>query len=337
MNLPEKLPGIAENASPGDACPTPLLSVITPAFNEENNLAILRDRLQQVMETAGLDWEWIIVDDHSTDGTPAVIRKLAEEDSHVRGVRFSRNCGGHTAISCGLALCRGACAAILASDLQDPPEMIPRLYAEWKKGVQVVMAVRTSREGETASTLFFSRLFYMLMRRTTALRDMPPAGADFFLIDRVVIDAIQKFSDSSNIFAVLVWLGFRQSTVHYDKKQRQHGQSGWSLRKKIRLVVDSIICFTHFPIRLMTYCGFICAIMGFAYAGYVIYHALDGAPAEGWPSVMVAIMVIGGLQMTMLGMLGEYLWRALEAARQRPAYTIEETMSRAPGAPRQGT
>jgi len=304
----------------------PLLTIVTPAYNEAENLPVLYQRLRQVLDSNDTNWEWIVVDDHSTDRTFEVLTNLAEQDGRLRGFRFSRNFGSHTAITCGLHHARGDCAIVLAADLQDPPEEISRLLAEWQHGAQVVWAVRARREGEGATYLGFAHLYYALMRRTGALRDLPAEGADFFLIDRAVIDAFNQFRESHvSILALITWMGFCQATISYSKQARLHGRSGWNLEKKLKLVVDSITSFTYFPIRLMSYVGFITALLGFLYAGLVVFDALRGLPPQGWASLMVVVLVLGGIQMVMLGVLGEYLWRALDESRRRPRYLIEAT------------
>ncbi|MBM4429744.1 MAG: glycosyltransferase family 2 protein [Chloroflexi bacterium] len=311
----------------------PLLTIVTPAYNEAENLPVLYQRLGDVLASTDTDWEWIVVDDHSTDGTFEVFADLAGQDGRLRGFRFSRNFGSHTAVTCGLHRARGDCAIVLAADLQDPPEEIPHLLAEWQQGAQVIWAVRARREGEGATYLGFARLYYALMRRTGALRDLPAAGADFFLLDRVVIDAFNQFHESHvSILALITWMGFRQATISYHKQARLHGRSGWSLEKKLKLVVDSITSFTYFPVRLMSYVGFSTALFGFLYAGFVIFNALRGHPPQGWASLMVVVLVLGGIQMVMLGVLGEYLWRALDEARRRPRYLIEGTTESNPDA-----
>ena len=220
---------------------------------------------------------------------------------------------------------RGDSAIVLAADLQDPPEIIPRLIAEWRAGAQVVWATRNRREGETASTLFFSRLYYFLMRRVVGMRTLPPNGADFFLIDRRVIDSLTRFHESNvSITALVTWVGFRQKNIAYDKQARLHGRSGWSLEKKFKLVWDSVTAFTYLPIRLMSCIGFIVALLGFLYACLVIGIVLLGRVVPGWTSLMVVILVLGGTQMIMIGVLGEYLWRVLDETRGRPKYIIEE-------------
>lgn len=304
----------------------PFLTIVTPAYNEAKNLPILYQRLRCVFDSINTHWEWIVVDDHSNDETPTIITYLAQQEHRLRGFRFSRNFGSHIAITCGLNHARGDCAIVMAADLQDPPEEIPRLITEWQQGAQVVWAVRARREGESLSRLGLARLYYALMRRTGALKDLPPTGADFFLIDRRVIDAFNQFQESHvSIFALINWMGFRQTTISYSKQARIHGRSGWNVEKKLKLVIDSITSFTYMPLRLMVYIGFIVALLGFLYAGFIITNALYGSPIQGWPSLMVVILVIGGIQMLMMGLLGEYLWRALDESRRRPRYLIEAT------------
>lgn len=302
-----------------------LLSIVTPAFNEEKNLPAMYSAIKNSLQNINMDWEWIIVDDHSRDDTFRIAAQIAIQDKRVRVFRFSRNFGSHVAIKCGLTHARGICAVGLAADLQDPPEFVEKLLASWREGNQVVWAVRDNREGESRLTKFFSKLYYLIMRKIVGLKEMPLSGADFFLIDRKVIDAFLKFEEGhTSIFALLTWLGFKQTSLIYDKRPRAHGSSGWTYAKKIKLAIDSIISHSYTPIRAFSIIGFVIACCGFAYAMVILsrsfYHMI---PVHGWSSLMVAILIIGGLQMVMLGILGEYLWRTLEQSRKRPAFLIE--------------
>jgi dolichol-phosphate mannosyltransferase len=303
-----------------------LISIVTPAFNEAQNLPVLYERLRATMDALEEAWEWVIVDDHSRDDTFAVITALSERDPRVHGLRFTRNFGAHTALMCALHHARGHCVANLAGDLQDPPEVIPLLVERWKAGAKVVWAARDSREGETATTIGFARLYYWVMRHVVGLKDMPPTGADLFLADGTVIDAFSRFNEgNASIQGLITWMGFEQVTIGYDKAPRLHGSSGWSLRKKLKLLVDSVTSFSYVPIRFMSYFGFLLGILGFFYAGFVILNRLHGHPIEGWSSLVVVVLFVGGVQMVMMGVLGEYLWRALDESRRRPRYIIEAT------------
>lgn len=301
-----------------------LLSIVTPAYNEAANLPLLYQALAEALDSRGIAWEWVVVDDHSGDSTFAAVQEIAAKRRGVRAVRFARNFGAHTAIACGLHQARGDCAAVMAADLQDPPATLECLLEKWKAGAQVVWAVRGSRPGEKASTVGFARLYYWIMRRVAGMHDMPSEGADFVLLDRGVIDAFRQFSETHvSILALITWMGFRQDHVVYDKQARRHGRSGWSLEKKLKLAIDSITSFTYLPIRLMTYVGGVIAIFGLLYAGWVLANAVFGKPVEGWTSLMIVVLVMGGIQMLMMGTLGEYLWRALDESRRRPRYLIE--------------
>jgi len=304
-----------------------LLSVITPAYNEEHNLPLLFERLQKTMAAIKMDWEWLVVDDHSTDATFACLSEISRRAPQVNVIRLARNFGSHTALSCGLQHARGDCAVVLAADLQDPPELIPEFLARWRSGAQVVWGVRGMRPDDKARTVGFSRLYFFLMRRFVGLQNMPPTGSDFFLIDHRVIHAFRQFQETNvSTIGLLTWLGFRQESFSYDKEKRVYGTSGWTLEKKIKILVDSITAFTYKPIRLMSYTGFVFALFGFISAGIIIGKALLwGSPVQGYPSIMAGVLVIGGIQMLMLGVLGEYIWRALDEARRRPHYIIEDT------------
>lgn len=319
VDLGDAVSGAAEPRLPGR------LSVVTPAYNEEGNLPVLYGRLCATLDPMGIDWEWIVIDDHSADRTFDVMSELSRQDGRVRALRFSRNFGSHAGVSCGLRHASGDCAVVLAADLQDPPEVIPKLLAEWAAGAQVVWAVREHREGEGVATVGMAGLFYWIMRNVIGVREMAATGADFFLVDRRVVDAYRAFDERNvNLFALLAWMGFRQKAIRYTKEARLHGSSGWTLKKKLKLAVDSVTAFSYLPVRLMSWTGVVTAIAGFAYAVFIVINAIAGNPAEGWSSLMVAVMVIGGFQMLMLGVLGEYVWRALDESRRRPRFTIEE-------------
>jgi len=302
------------------------LSIITPAYNEAANLPLLYRRIEKVLKDTAIGWEWIIVDDHSRDDTFEVVSEISGRDSHVKGIRLARNAGSHTAIKCGMDFCRGRCAVVMAADLQDPPETIPDLIGKWREGAKIVWAVREQRQGEKASTVGLSRLYYFLMKKIVGISEMPATGADFFLIDAQVIDALKQFNETHvSIFALITWLGFQQDFILYSKEARAHGESGWTLKKKLKLLADSVTAFSYFPIRFMSYLGFGVAICGFTYAIVTFVRALMGLPIQGWASLMCVVLVIGGIQMIMLGILGEYLWRTLDETKKRPKYLIEKT------------
>ena len=292
---------------------------MTPAFNEASNLPALYDRLEPILRQ--VEWEWIIVDDHSRDATFAVIERLASSDPRIRGFRLARNSGSHLAITCGLQHANGDVAALVVSDLQDPPELLSRMLERWRDGVQVVWAVRRERPGEAHHT-WFASIYYWIMRRLVGMTDMPATGADFFLIDRVVIDAFLAAADRHvSVFALLMWLGFRREFIEYDKQPRVRGTSGWTLARKVKLVVDSIVGFSDFPIWWCIYGGAGAMLVALvpALAAAVAYPGIDAAL---W---FLGALVIGlfGCLLVAFGMIGHYVSRALDEARKRPLFAIE--------------
>ncbi len=305
-----------------------MISLIFPAFNEQDNLEKLYDRLHSVLKGLPDEFEIIFIDDGSRDRTPQILKDLHLKDPRIKIIKFARNYGGHAALSAGLEYCSGDCAITLASDLQDPPELIKQLIDKWKAGSEIVWAVRSDREGESFSTKIFSRLYYFLINRLTPIR-MPTLGADVFLAGRKAINAYKSLSEkNTSIYMMFAWFGFTQEQVLYVKGARYKGQSRWTLTKKIKLVLDSLLSFSDVPIRAISSFGMITAFLGFLYALKVFWGYINGSPVEGWSSLMVAILFIGGVQMMMLGVLGEYLWRTFDESRRRPSYVIDFILDR---------
>jgi glycosyltransferase involved in cell wall biosynthesis len=308
---------------------TPIFSIVVAAFNEEGNIPLLYGRL------AALDWpglglvpEFVFVDDHSRDGTQAILTSLAAADPRVKVLRFSRNFGSHKAYTAGLELCSGCAAVILAADLQDPPEFIPELIGKWRTGSKIVWAVRGKREGESPATKVLSRCYYFLMRRFS---DVPPPvqGADFLLVDALVLAELRRTPEKhTSLLSLIQWMGFDQTEITYTKASRHSGRSSWTLRKKIKLAVDSFVSFSYAPVRLASASGIVFALSGFVYAAVIAVRAIVlGSPVQGWSSMMCVLLIVSGVQLVMLGILGEYLWRTFDEARGRPRYIIEKRIN----------
>jgi dolichol-phosphate mannosyltransferase len=298
-----------------------LISVVTPAFNETANLGELYERLAAVMSAAGTDWQWVVVDDHSADETFEVTRALAARDPRVVGIRLARNSGSHAAITCGLHHATGDAAIMLAADLQDPPETMASMIARWRAGAQIVWATRRERPGSRAHAAF-AAVYYWVMRTVIGMKEMPRRGADFFLLDRVVLDALRQFPERNvSILALIMWLGFRQDSVEYDKQPRHAGRSGWTLARKIKLVVDSFVGFSDLPIRLCSYGGMVLLLAAVLVAGVTIAGLVTGSVGL----VLTVVIALAGIQMLALGAVGEYVWRTFDEARSRPHYLIEAT------------
>ena len=298
-----------------------MISILTPAFNESVNLENLHARLTQTMAQLGEEWEWLIIDDHSRDDTFAVVQRLALTDSHVRGVRLARNRGSHVAITCGLHHVRGDAAVMMASDLQDPPETLGALLQKWRSGAQVVWATRREQPGDQTHAGFAS-IYYWIMRNVVGMKEIPARGADFFLVDRVVIDAFRRCDEQHvSVFALITWLGFRQAYIEYDKQPRAAGRSGWTLARKIKLVIDSITAFSDAPIQACWLAGGAMMALGLVavIAGLVWFDGLQAAVVV----VLGAVAGSCGVQLCAIAMLGEYVWRGLDQSRRRPLYVIE--------------
>jgi dolichol-phosphate mannosyltransferase len=261
-------------------------------------------------------WEWIVVDDHSRDETFAVIERLSLVDSRVRGLRLARNSGSHVAMTCGLHYAQGEAAVMMAADLQDPPETLEPMLEEWRKGAQVVWAARRGRPST------FSVVYYGIMRRMVGMSGMPANGADFFLVDRVVLEAFRQCPERNvSVLALITWLGFRQAVVEYDKQPRAAGRSGWTLAKKLRLVVDSVTGFSDLPIRVCGYGGALLMTVALPRLGAVLLL------------ILALVLGLGGIQLLAVGIVGAYVWRALDESRRRPPYLIERSAGRHPALP----
>lgn len=304
-----------------------LISVIIPAYNEEESLPLFYDRLARSVVSLVEACEFIFIDDGSTDATFEVLRKISARDSRVRAIRLSRNFGSHAACLAGLTYARGEACAFISADLQDPPELLGVLLDPWRKGHEVVIGVR---QWEDTSSRLFQKIYYKLVRRF-ALQTMPEEGTDVFLIDRKVVNAVIAMGEkNTSIFGLVLWSGFSQTVVSYIKGTRVKGRSKWSTSKKIKLFIDTFVSFSYFPLRIMSVVGIAIALAGFIYALVIIIARLFFSQAiEGWASLMVILLLVSGVQMVMLGTLGEYLWRNFDESRRRPPFIIRDITEQA--------
>ena len=307
--------------------PQPNLSIVIPVFNEEAVVPALVGRLRRFTERlAPLIAEVILIDDHSADRSPELLKEVCRQDPSFRYARLAKNSGSHVAILAGLAQARGECAVFLAADLQDPPELILQMLDLWRAGHHVVWAVREEREGVPKVDVFLSNTFYRLLNLLGEV-NLPPRGSDFALLDRKVMDALlQSAGSDPSIGGEIARLGFSATQITYTKEKRAAGGSKWTLKRKLKAFADAFVSFSYAPLRAMSYVGMLFSLLGFVYALVeVVLRLMTRTPVPGWSSLIVVVLVLGGVQMMMLGILGEYLWRTLEAARQRPIYFLEET------------
>lgn len=307
------------------------LSVVVPVFNEEENIPELYRRLTAVLPEVAASWEVLFVDDGSRDGSWGLIAQLAREDPHVRGLRFSRNFGHQMAFAAGLDHARGRAVVIMDADLQDPPELIPELVAKHRQGFEVVYAVRAARRGETAFKRLTAKLFYRLLARLTTV-GIPLDTGDFRLMGPRAVEAFRRLPERHRFTRGLVaWLGFSQTGVPYERPPRFAGQTKYPLRKMLRFAADAMTSFSHVPLQLATWLGFLVSAVAFLYILVVIALKFAGVSWPGYTSLMAAILFLGGAQLVMVGLLGEYVGRIYDEVKRRPLYLVAEEVGPAAG------
>lgn len=300
------------------------LSIVIPVYyNEKNLIPLYKDIKEKIIDIIDFDYEIIMVDDGSGDNSWSVVKELSKQDDNIKAYRLSRNFGSHAAILCGLSHVTGNCAVVKAADLQEPTELILEMYESWKNGNNVVLAVREDREDKS----FFSELYYWLTRKV-ALPNMPLRGFDVYLIDRKVIDVLQNLDEkNSALTGQLLWSGFKTSTIKYTRRERTIGKSRWTLKKKIKLVSDTLFSFSTLPISVVMGIG-VCSCFGSAlWAVILLFVKLKyGIDVEGFTTLFIFQLFSFGVIMLTLGLLGGYLWRTFDASRNRPVYIIEDEL-----------
>ncbi len=305
-----------------------LISIVAPVFNEESVLPELYRRVRDVMEGQPFDWELVLVDDGSRDGSAAVIANLHAGDERVRGVSFSRNFGFQIAATAGLDYALGDAVILTDADLQDPPEVYPAMIAQWLDGYDVVYGVRASREGETWFKLFTAKAFYRLIYRITDI-NIPLDTGDFRLMDRRVVDAIRHMPERNRFLRGMVpWVGYRQVGVEYDRAARYAGEAKFtSVKKMLPFAVDAITSFSYFPLQLATIFGF--AIAGISAIAIIIVIAIrlfgPEHPLVGQATTLVSVLFLGAIQLISLGIIGEYLGRIYDEVKGRPLYLVQQS------------
>ncbi|GAA4309923.1 glycosyltransferase family 2 protein [Nibribacter koreensis] len=300
------------------------ISVIVPIYNEEKNLPELYRRLTDTLLGLGLPYELVFVNDGSKDNSLLEILRLSQTDSAVFYVNFSRNFGHQIAVTAGLDVCRGACAVIIDGDLQDPPELIADLYQKYQKGHEVVYAKRATRNGDSFFKKTTAKLFYRVLRASTAT-DIPLDTGDFRLIDRKVIDYLKQMPEQNKFLrGQIAWLGFSQTHVLFDRDSRRHGTSGYSLGRMLRFAMDGITGFSDAPLQFVTRLGFTISALSFLIILYAVYsHFILHRTITGWTSLIISSMFIGGVQLLSVGVIGEYVSRINRNVLNRPLYIVQ--------------
>lgn len=302
----------------------PKLSVVIPVYYNADNLPPLyADMKEKLIDQIDFDYELIFVDDGSGDNSYQVMQQLARQDKHIRIFRLSRNFGSDAAVLCGLCQATGDCAVVKAADLQEPTEMLLDMYHRWQEGCNVVLAVREGRE-ESKAQEFFADLYYSITRKF-ALPNMPKKGFDVFLLDRKVIEVLRRMDEpNSALDGQILWSGFTTGTVTYVRRERKIGKSRWTLKKKIRLVMDTLFSFSTVPITFITGLGVLSVLGSLIWAIDALISKLRGSiHVTGWTMMFIFQLLSFGIIMMTLGLLGNYLWRTFDASRRRPPYLIE--------------
>jgi len=299
-----------------------LLSVCAPVYNEEELVEVFYRRATAAL--AGFDYELIIVDDGCRDATPEILDRLAADDPRLRVVHLSRNFGHQAALTAGLEHARGDAVAMLDADLQDPPEEIPRMVAEWESGADVVYMVRQEREGETAFKLATAHWFYRIFRKLSQV-DLEPNSGDFRLLDRRALDSLLSMGERNRFLrGMTVWVGFTQHRLEYKRDARYAGETKYPIRKMLRFSLDAIASFSHTPLQVATYLGFLFAGIAFIAIPVVVVLKFTGGYLPGFGTVTILILMIGGLQLIALGLIGEYVGRIYDEVKRRPLYIVRD-------------
>ena len=301
-----------------------LLSVVVPAYNEEEVLPKLHGRLRVVLDQIGCESEVVYVNDGSRDRTLAVIAGLRHDDTRVAIVDLSRNFGKEIAMTAGFDHSQGDAVVVIDADLQDPPELIPELYKYFREGYDVVYAQRVSRAGEGPFKKLTAFIFYRLIQASTRVQ-IPADTGDFRLLSRRAVDALGKLREQHRFMKGLyAWIGFPQKAVPYHRDARKEGKSKWNYWMLWNFALEGFTSFTIGPLKMATYLGMTTAVVAFVYAAWVIYKTLAyGDPVAGYPSLMVVILFLGGVQLMTIGVLGEYLGRMFDETKGRPLYLIK--------------
>jgi dolichol-phosphate mannosyltransferase len=298
-----------------------LLSVVAPVFNEEKTVEELHRRVAAAVD--GIEFELVLVDDGSSDATPRILTRLEAEDRRVRVITLSRNFGHQAALTAGLDHARGDAVVMIDGDLQDPPELIPQMLEHWQRGSDVVYAVRRARAGEGRLKLVTARWFYRLFSTLTQI-DLEQNAGDFRLLDRAALDALGSMRERNRFLrGMTVWVGFTQTAVPYDRDPRFAGETKYTPRRMVRFSLDAIASFSHVPLQAATVLGLIFSGVAFLSIPVAIGFKIAGQFVPGVTTLLLIVLLLGGIQLITVGLIGEYLGRVYEEVKQRPLYIVQ--------------
>lgn len=306
-----------------------LLSIVLPSYNEEQNIVNTGKVLSELMEKNGIDYELVFVSDGSKDNTYAEICKLEQMNSHVKGAEFSRNFGKEAAIFAGLELASGDAVVVMDCDLQHPPEVILQMVEKWKAGAEVVEGIKNSRGKENIFHKAFANIFYGIMSSLIKI-DMK-SSSDFKLLDRKVVNALLEMPEKETFFRALsFWVGFKKESVYYDVRERQFGSSKWSFGSLVRYAISNVTGFTTLPLKFVSWFGVIFVILGVGLGIQTLVKFCMGTAVEGFTTVILLLLMTGGLIMVSLGIIGNYIARIYEEVKGRPRYIISKVTDNMP-------
>ncbi len=305
-----------------------MYSLVIPLYNEEEVIHECIKRVTNVMHNNEFDYEIIFVNDGSSDSTEEIVKQYCDKDKHLKLISFSRNFGHQTAISAGMDNAEGDAIIVMDADLQDPPEVVQKLIEKYEEGFDVVYAIRSKRKGESFFKKITAKMFYRFLKNMCEV-DIPVDTGDFRLISRQVCDVLKGLTERNRYVRGLVsWVGFKQTGIYYEREERYAGKTKYPLKKMLKLSVDGITSFSTKPLKLTKWIGIFMAAVGFIYAIIVIIQKLVGIQMQtGWASTMVTILLIGGIQLIMLGITGEYIARIFDESKNRPLYIIKEKVN----------
>lgn len=302
-----------------------LISVVVPVFCNAPSLPGLAQRLRGLADSVPQhNFEFIYVDDGSNDASFSILVSLAKQDKRVHVIKLTRNFGSNAAILAGMKYAVGDCVGFIAADLQDPPEALAEMITKWEEGAKVVLAARRDRHRDPWATRLWAQVFNYLFSRFV-FPGISPEGVGFFLVDRQVADVLIRCEEkNAHLIGLVLWTGLQPVYVEYDRVARRDGKSRWTFGKKLKYAIDAFVAFSYLPVRFASVVGILLAGVGIAYAVVVVILRIShNTPVQGWTMLMVVLLVVSGVQLIMLGVIGEYLWRTLDAARRRPPFVVD--------------
>jgi glycosyltransferase involved in cell wall biosynthesis len=320
----KKLTAVNFSANKNVACD---VSIVVPAFNEQEVLPLFHRRLLASLKKLHARWEIIYVDDGSTDHTAAILKQLHSVTENVGVLQLSRNFGKEQAMTAGLKQAQGNAVIIIDADLQDPPELIPAMVARWREGADVINMRRSSRQGESAFKRATAHCFYRIINKLSR-EEIPADVGDFRLFSRRVVDALNQLNESNRFMkGLFAWVGFNQVIMDYHRDPRAAGETKWNYWKLWNFAIEGITSFTTAPLKVATYAGFISAITAFCYAFYFVFKTVFiGDAVSGFPTLIITILMLGGLQLMAIGVVGEYLGRIFIESKNRPLFLVDAYM-----------